>query len=269
MSDLLKHVDVYSLLDKIDENVFLTDAEHTIVWFNQNAKSLLRKVGPYVDIDNPDDFIGMNVSNFHGDRQAKILKEGPFPHSAHIVLFKKFSADILVDVVTDIHGETTGFILTWKDVTDYEETIKEGKELLLEIDTPIIPTYDDSAALVPVVGRITPDRLELIQEKILQYVKDHGNAFIIFDFTSFEHTFDPFELDGIRKIFKALGLMGVEPVVVGIGSKMAHSMIKTDIKLDVKPFNSFKQGMQYIMDKNGLKIIETAEKKQPLHLFKG
>ena len=256
MSDILKNVNTYQLLDKIEENIFLTDSEHTIVWFNSHAKVLLTTVGPYVGITNPDQFIGMNVSTFHGERQNKILRDGPFPHSAQIVLFKKFSANIVVDEILTENGERTGFILSWQDVTEYEETIKEGKQLLMEIDTPIIPTVHDSTALVPIIGKMTPDRLETIQSKILNYCKDHQIEYIILDFTSFKHDFDMFELDGINKIFKALSLMGVEPVVVGIGPKLAQSILRTRIDIDFRPFNSFKQGIQYILDINGFKVLK-------------
>lgn len=254
MTDILKSVNTFRLLDKIEENLFLTDTQHTIVWFNKHAKNLLASVGPYVGITNPDDFIGINVSTFHVERQDKILRDGPFPHSAQIVLFKKFNANIVVDEITNEKMERTGYILTWKDVTEYEETIKEGKQLLREIDTPIIPTFHDSTALVPVIGKMTPDRLETIQSKILNYCMDKQIEYIIFDFTSFEHDFEIFELDGINKVFKALSLMGVEPVVVGIGPKLAQSILRTRIDIDFRPFNSFKQGMQYVLDVNGFKM---------------
>lgn len=256
MSDILKNVNTYQLLDKIEENIFLTDCEHTIVWVNQHAMNLLATIGPYVGIADPNQFIGINVSTFHGERQNKILREGPFPHSAQIVLFKKFSANIVVDVILNQNGERTGFILSWQDVTEYEETIKEGRQLLMEIDTPIIPTVHNSTALVPVIGKMTPDRLETIQAKILNYCRDHQIEYIILDFTSFKHDFDMFELDGINKIFKALSLMGVEPIVVGIGPKLAQSILRTSIDIDFRPFNSFKQGMQYILDINGYKMFK-------------
>ncbi|MGE7604341.1 STAS domain-containing protein [Peribacillus sp. NPDC097675] len=256
MSDILKNVNTYHLLDKIEENIFITDAEHTIIWVNLHAKNLLKTIGPYVGINNPDQFIGLNVSTFHGERQNKILQDGPFPHSAQIVLFKKFSANIVVDEILTENGKRTGFILSWQDVTEYEDTIKEGKQLLMEIDTPIIPTVHDSTALVPIIGKMTPDRLETIQSKILNYCTTQQIEYIILDFTSFIHDFDMFELDGINKIFKALSLMGVEPVVVGIGPKLAQSILRTRIDINFRPFNSFKQGMQYILDINGYKMLK-------------
>ncbi|KIL48466.1 hypothetical protein [Jeotgalibacillus soli] len=260
MLDILDNVNIYQLINKIDENIFIANADQKIVWVNASAKKLLLKVGPHVSITNPDDFIGMNISRFHGERQTKILKEGPFPHAAHITLFEKFSANILVDEIKDIKGKPCGFILTWKDVTEYDETIKEGQDLLQEVDTPIIESIIDSVILVPVMGRMKKDRLESMQKKISTYCSEHQITNLIIDFTSFKYSLAPYEVEGLSNLINILELMGVEVFFVGIGPNMAQSIILKQINFNVVTFNSFKQALKHIMKQNGYKFVKEPAK---------
>ncbi|MCP3764625.1 hypothetical protein NLX67_19985 [Domibacillus sp. A3M-37] len=256
MADILDKVNTYQLLNKIDENIFITNADQQIIWINERAKELLLKVGPFVKMPNPNDFIGMNISRFHGEKQMKILREGPFPHVARITLFKRFAASIMVDEIKEETGRRCGFILTWKDVTEYEDIIKEGKELLQEIDAPILNTIIDSVNLVPVTGRLTAERLETMQIKSLTYCSEHRTTTMIFDFTSFQYSLEPFEVVGLRNLVNALGLMGVQVFFVGIGAKMAQSIVQKQISFDVPTFQSFKQGLQHIMKQKGYKLVK-------------
>ncbi|WP_026693147.1 STAS domain-containing protein [Peribacillus kribbensis] len=256
MPDVLAAMNTYEVLDKIDENIFIADSEFQLVWVNKKAKSLLEVVGPYVQISDPEHFIGMNITHFHSERQNRILEEGPFPHRAQVTLFNRFKANIQVDLIQNGEDKRAGFILTWNDVTEYEEAIQEGKELLDEIDTPIIKTVLDSVSLVPIMGKMTEERMESMQKKILFYCPENQITTMIFDFSSFQHSLDPFEVTGLANLVRALKLMGVDPIFVGINARMAQSMTQKQLCFGVPTFNSFRQGMGYLMDKNGYKIVK-------------
>ncbi|WML48925.1 STAS domain-containing protein [Neobacillus sp. PS3-34] len=145
------------------------------------------------------------------------MEHGPFPHFANITLFKTYSANIVVDQLIGDDGERIGYILTWKDVTEYEKKIQETKKQIQELDTPIIPLALDTSILIPVLGTLSKDRLHFMEEKVLTYCSKHEIEFILFDFSGIADELNSEIAFHLQQIHEALVLMGVEPIYIGIG----------------------------------------------------
>jgi anti-anti-sigma regulatory factor len=242
------------LLDKISENILIADIDYNIVWLNQSAKELLKIIGPYVQIENPEDFIGQNLSRFHSRSSQEYIENGPFPHSATITLFQKFKSNIVVNVLTSETGEKVGYILTWKDLTEFDNILKERDEQLKEIDTPIIPLANDISILVPILGKLTDERISHIEEKVLVFCSENHISDILFDFSGVLNELDPQTASRLQQMQGALRLMGAEPIYVGIRPDMARSMVRDQIFIGAKTFKSFKQGIFYIWNKSGFTL---------------
>ncbi|RHW42076.1 hypothetical protein D1B31_05410 [Neobacillus notoginsengisoli] len=255
----LADYNTHQLLNKIRENILIANAAFEIVYINDCAKSLLQKIGPYVGIENPDAFIGQSLFRFHGDRQTEILRNGPFPHSAQITLFKTFTAQIVVDRLEGDNGVPIGFLLTWKDVTEYEAALKEGQELLAELDIPVIPMTLDNMILVPILGKLNGDRVARMENKVLAYCSEYDKESVLFDFTGVTSEFDPTIAYRLKLMVKSLHLMGVEPIYIGIRPDLAKAIVQNRIDLGVKTFQSYKQGIKYLWRKHGYHLVKIEE----------
>jgi rsbT co-antagonist protein RsbR len=252
-------IETHQLLNKINENILIANEDYKIVFINDSAMQLLAQIGPYLGINDPVEFIGRNLGEFHGSRQQNILAGGNFPHSASISLFNKFSAEIMVDRLTNNEGKESGFILTWKDVTEFEETLEENRKQLQVLDMPVIPLSVDTAVLVPVMGKLTEDRLELLEEKILSHSAQQGNQYVIFDFTGVSDELDAPIAFRLQQVINALKLMGVQSIYVGIRPEMAKSIVLNGLLVDVPTFNTFVHGIRYVWKETGFQLVKISE----------
>ena len=249
-------IDTMQLLDKVNENILIADAQFNIVFINQSAKQLLAKIGPYVGINEPENFIGVSMDQFHGPRQQKIMTDGKFPHSAKITLFNKFSAQIVVDRLSNFDGSNSTYILTWKDVTEFEETLEESRKQIQVLDMPVIPLSVDAAVLVPIMGRLTEDRLALMEDKVLTYCAEHNKEYVIFDFTGVVDELDRITAYRLQQVINGLKLMGVKSIYVGIHPEMARSVVLNGLRIDVPTYNSFVQGICHVWKETGFKLVK-------------
>ncbi|WP_079507316.1 STAS domain-containing protein [Mesobacillus jeotgali] len=249
--------ETYELLHKINENIFIADKEYNIVFFNDSARKLLTQIGPYAGFSEPEEFLGSSLGVF--GLQQKIQNNGSFPCTVSIRLFNKFYAEIGIDQLTDEKGNNKGYILTWKDVTEFEEQLKEIRKQLQILDMPVIPLSVDTAVLVPVMGKLTEDRLAFLGEKILSHSAEQGNEYVIFDFTGVSDEMDAHIAFRLQQVINALKLMGVLSIYVGIRPEMAKSIVQNGLHVNVPMFNTFVHGIRYVWKQTGYELVKRDE----------
>lgn len=249
-------VDAVHLLNKIYENIIITDTDFKIVFLNQSARQLLTKIGPFSEISNPDDILNKDLHQLEGFRQQTILSKGNYPHTARITFSSEFSAYIHVDTLKNQDGDNLGYILTWKDVTEFEKTLEENRKQLQILDMPIIPLSVDTAVLVPIMGKLTEDRLELLENKVLAHCAEKQNEYVIFDFTGVSEELDTASGFRLQQVVNSLKLMGVQSIYVGIRPEMARSIVLDGIQVNVPSYSSFVQGIRHVWKETGYKLVK-------------
>lgn len=254
--EIFKDLNVLRLLDSIGESLIYADKNQYIRWMNGTAKKLLARIGPFVKIEDPEDFIGQNLSMFHGPRQNEILTNGKFPHAAQIRLFNRFSAKIVVDKVYNESGEFAGYILTWKDVSDYQQELEIQQNMLKSLYTPIIGTAIDSVLLVALTGLLTEERMQYTKDAILIACAEKKAEYVIFDFTGIVDGIEEVAVFHLDQIAEALRLMGSEAIFVGLNAQFVQQMIRKGLNVRVKTCQSFKQGIHYVWSKMGYKLVK-------------
>ncbi|OCA82748.1 STAS domain-containing protein [Pseudobacillus wudalianchiensis] len=150
-----------------------------------------------------------------------------------------------------------------QEVKDLEQQLKEREELINEISVPVIPSIVPETILVPVTGKLSPDRLELIFTKInevayrLSYTE--GLHTVILDFTAISKK-EIGEISAfgmyIENFRKALNLMGVETVFVGFTPSVTQDLIQSGLSIvdDLNTFLSFRAALSYLMKKRGFAL---------------
>ena len=150
-----------------------------------------------------------------------------------------------------------------QEVKDLKQQLKEYEELINEISVPIIPSIIPETILVPVTGKLSPERLELIFTKInemayrLSYTE--GLNTVIIDFTAISKK-ELGEIDTlgmyIENFQKALNLMGVETLFVGFTPSVTQDLIQSGLSIvnDLNTFLSFRTALSYLMKKRGFAL---------------
>ncbi len=127
-------MDTIAVLDKIGDNIFILDTHLDILFINDHAVNLIDQMNFKLDIKGKEDLIGKNIEILDMDgceTLLNLLYNGPFPTKANINLRYGSSVKILIDRFY-IGGELKGYVLTWKDVSEYERELKDIKAALDE-----------------------------------------------------------------------------------------------------------------------------------------
>lgn len=244
------------LLNSVGENLIIANNEYEVIWMNDQAKELLKLIGPYLNKPNPEDFIGLHLFSFHGEKQQNIIKFGPFPHRAQIKLFNRFSADLLIDKMVNKNNEEIGYIVTWKDVTKMESERVEVKKQLQTLYTPIISTALNEVMFVVLAGILSEERLLHTQEKVLHACTDSETEFVIFNFTGINQVVDENIAFLLNQIAASLKLVGVEPIYTGLNADVVKQIVLKGFHLEINSFLSFQQGINYVWKKLGYELVK-------------
>ncbi len=246
------------LLNAVGENIFICDNTFTIVFINRYAEQLIQRLSPFTGLLSVEDFIGKNISDFHrsnGSRQRTILANGPFPYTSRIILFNTYTASIVVNPFSFNDG-STGYMLTWKDVTDYEEELNKGQSMMEEMYAPIIKTILDDVLLMPITGSISEDRLQKIKEKALEESSDKQASFMVIDFTGMTSLDEGYIVMELEIISQSLVLLGTEVIYTGLSTTLVRQIVSQGTQIKNETFATFNQAMHYICKLKGYQLIK-------------
>lgn len=141
-----------------------------------------------------------------------------------------------------------------------KEKIKDYEKLIDELSAPIIPSIIPNTILVPLMGKLTTQRFNSIQNIILFNIQDQNAETVLIDFTGISvdevDTIGISELsNGLFQIKTSLELMGVETIFVGFSPQFSQGLVQAGV--DAKKLNThatFRTGLRYLMNKKGLEF---------------
>lgn len=243
--NLFESNETVQALNAIGENIFVADTNFDIVWVNDYADELIKKIGSFINITRKEELYGRNIKEFHrnqGKQQASILLNGPFPYQTKINLFDRYSASIVVNPL-DRNGKRIGFILTWKDVTEYEE----DRAMMEGMYTPILEMYLDGVLLIPITGVLKADRIQKMKEKTLCMASEKGAEYVVIDFTGMTEIDERFVLNEINSLSSALRLLGAEVLYTGFSVDLVKMMVHQGLQVNAMTFKSARQAMNYLV----------------------
>ncbi|WP_175988040.1 STAS domain-containing protein [Bacillus sp. Marseille-Q1617] len=146
-----------------------------------------------------------------------------------------------------------------EEISQLKKQLAESEELIRDISAPIIPSIVPETILVPITGRLFPERFEMIITRILNESYREDIHTIIIDFSAISEK-EICELDVfgtyIDNMAKAISLMGVEVIFVGFTPSLTQIIVNSGLQqiLEVKSFLSFRTALQYLMQQRGLQF---------------
>lgn len=144
-----------------------------------------------------------------------------------------------------------------EEISQLKKQLEESEELIRDISAPIIPSIVPETILVPITGRLSPERFEMIITRILNVSYQEDINTIIIDFSAISEK-DICEMDVfgtyVDNLAKAISLMGIEVLFVGFTPSLTQIIVNSGVQqfLEVKSFLTFKTALQYLMDQRGL-----------------
>ncbi|MGF3101983.1 STAS domain-containing protein [Rossellomorea sp. DUT-2] len=138
------------------------------------------------------------------------------------------------------------------EIKELKEQLVQSEQLIMEISAPIIPSIVPETILIPITGRLSPERFETIISKILDVSYGGDINTIIVDFSAIsEKEIGETDIFGtyIHNMAKAIGLMGIETLFVGFTPALTQVMINSGVRelKGIKSFLTFRTALQYLM----------------------
>ena len=160
--------------------------------------------------------------------------------------------------VFDSSGKPVKILKIASDVTDQRrlETEKHKQSaLIMEMSTPVMQLWDN-ILLLPVVGLVDSQRVQLIMEAALQKILDYQAKVLILDIQGVPAV-DSAVANHLIQITKATRLMGCTSIVTGISPEISQALVNLGIELgDIVTQATLKDGMRTSLKNLGLQLNE-------------
>lgn len=128
-----------------------------------------------------------------------------------------------------------------------ETTIKELKDILAELATPVIKIWKN-ILLAPLIGTLDSDRAQSMAEKLLDYTANTRAKVVIIDVTGVP-MIDTIVGGFLIEMFNAVKLLGSDVVLTGIKPEIAHTLVKLGVDFNMVTIKrDLESALKYAID---------------------
>lgn len=144
------------------------------------------------------------------------------------------------------------------EIDELRAKLNESELLIQAISVPVIPSILPETILVPITGKLSPERFQMIMEKMVNLSYSNVTT-VIFDFTAISKN-EIGEIDvfgqNIQDLTSMLNLMGVQAIYVGFTPIVTQKLINSGLNIvsGLQTFLSFRQALKYLMKQKGLTL---------------
>lgn len=170
--------------------------------------------------------IRLTIKNFKKDGNA-------FWNDLHIypLYIEDLKRDFFIGIQRDISEEIDAKIKAEKHLKD-----------VMQLSTPIIP-ITDSVSVVPLLGKITEERLQYMMEKIGEYIEKERTDYLIIDLSGIETFSDEIHMT-IQSLRKLLTIMGSNLIVTGVTPALALASVKGQMEyIKLRTYTTVKEAL--------------------------
>ncbi|HEX8889605.1 MAG TPA: STAS domain-containing protein [Pyrinomonadaceae bacterium] len=122
-----------------------------------------------------------------------------------------------------------GLVMVENYIRSREEIIRQQREDMMELSTPVIKVWDKILTL-PIIGTLDSRRAQLMMEALLQKIVETGSTIAILDITGVK-TMDTLVANHLIKTVTASRLMGARCILTGVSPAIAQTMVQLGIDL--------------------------------------
>lgn len=122
-----------------------------------------------------------------------------------------------------------GLVMVENYIRSREEIIRQQREDMMELSTPVIKVWDKILTL-PIIGTLDSRRAQLMMEALLQKIVETSSVIAILDITGVK-TMDTLVANHLIKTVTAARLMGARCILTGVSPGIAQTMVQLGIDL--------------------------------------
>ncbi|RLL45349.1 STAS domain-containing protein [Oceanobacillus piezotolerans] len=123
-----------------------------------------------------------------------------------------------------------GFFLSYSHYKD--DLIESQRKLVEHLSVPVIPV-SSSVSVIPLIGTIDEYRAMIMEEKVLQTIRDHSIQTIILDLSGIAEM-DYNVIQKFMKLFEGIKILGCDPIITGLRPEVVSSIAKLDMSFSKK-----------------------------------
>ncbi|HIS29239.1 MAG TPA: PAS domain-containing protein [Candidatus Avamphibacillus intestinigallinarum] len=235
---------IRSTIERLGVGVSITDPnqeDNPIIYVNEG----FTKITGY----EPEEVLGLNARFLQGDNPDPIkfyeIEDGVSENKPVRIRLKNFKKDgtpfwnfLNIFPVTIEELNQSFFIAIQNDITEDVEKEMELKayvEDVRSLSTPILP-ITDSISVLPLIGRVTEDRLTTLMDSISAHILKNQSDYLIIDLSSIGNVTEGI-YETIRSLDQLLSIMGSCLILTGITPNLAIGF--NQAMLDFNKFHTY------------------------------
>jgi rsbT co-antagonist protein RsbR len=137
---------------------------------------------------------------------------------------------------------------------DVANIIEQQRQIISELQTPVIQVWDGVLAL-PIVGGLDTGRTQEMNVALLQRIVDTGSEIVIIDITAVP-VVDTAVAKHLLEMVSAARLLGAEVLIVGLSTRIAITLVHLGVDLGgVTTRTTMAKGLQLAFARLGLEVV--------------
>jgi rsbT co-antagonist protein RsbR len=150
--------------------------------------------------------------------------------------------------------DKVGLVMVENYIRSREEIIRQQREDMVELSTPVIKVWDKILTL-PIIGTLDSRRAQLMTEALLQKLVETGSVIAILDITGVK-TMDTLVANHLIKTVTAARLMGARCILTGVSPAIAQTMVQLGIDLSqITTRAQMADGIELALEMIGRKVV--------------
>ncbi|HEX8843739.1 MAG TPA: STAS domain-containing protein [Pyrinomonadaceae bacterium] len=147
-----------------------------------------------------------------------------------------------------------GLVMVENFMRSREEVIRQQREDMMELSTPVIKVWDRILSL-PIIGTLDSRRAQLMMEALLQKIVETGSTIAILDITGVK-TMDTLVANHLIKTVTAARLMGARCILTGVSPAIAQTMVQLGIDLtQITTRSQMSDGIKLALEMTGRMVV--------------
>ncbi|NJP04305.1 MAG: STAS domain-containing protein [Chloroflexaceae bacterium] len=156
-----------------------------------------------------------------------------------------------------IHAITSSFEDSLKkaqnELIEQSQRLEDQNRTIRELNTPILPVHE-GVLVLPLVGALDSMRATQVMENLLQAITDYQSDMVIIDITGVP-VVDTSVANYLLQASRAANLVGAQIILVGIGSRIAQTMVELGVDMSgITTLANLQEGLQFAFERLGYSI---------------